>query len=161
MCNITNGDFPNVQYPKRQLSKCAISLTATSQVCPLPHPSCPHPVLTVALGFLAHPSPALGLHFSLRRLIGPYLTIGKLPLKKFHLGSRPWENAFEKVLNAEIHTVLHDLNIVVHEIHTVLHDIHTVLHDINTVLHDTNTVLHEINTVLHDINTVLHDICIT
>ena len=56
-------------FPKWKLLKCAISQTATSQVCPSRSARPPH--------------------CSLRRFRGPYLTFGKLPLGKLRI----WEVA--------------------------------------------------------------------
>ena len=66
-----NGNFPNSISP------------SLSQ----PRRSTPMPVLASALGPQPILAAALGLHCSLRRLRGPDLTLGKLPLGKLHI----WE----------------------------------------------------------------------
>ena len=96
------GTFSTSQgyFPKWKLPKCAISQAATFQV------SSSRSARTAALG---PPQPilaaALDPHCSLRRLRGPNLTFGKLPLRKLHTWEvatwdiLPWEIAFGKVPN--------------------------------------------------------------
>ena len=73
-------------FPKWQLSKCAISQTVISKVCPSPK----H-VLAADRGPLAHPC-------TLRRLKRPNLTFGKLPLGKMYI----WEVATWEVVTWEV-----------------------------------------------------------
>ena len=88
-----SGNFPRVFFEvassqgyfyKWQRPKCAISQTATFQVV-LASALSPRSVLAVALCPLAHPSCCVRPEFSLRRLRGPNLTFGKLPLGKLHI----------------------------------------------------------------------------
>ena len=63
----SEGIFPTVQFPKRQLSKFALVVALD-----------PYPVLTSALGPYPVITSAFGLHYSLRCLRRPNLTFGKL-----------------------------------------------------------------------------------
>ena len=84
---VWSGNFPNVQFPKRQLPKS---------------------VLTTTLGSHACSSRSARPHCSLRILRGSNLTFGKLTLGKLNIshvafwdfGSHPWENAFGKIPRA-------------------------------------------------------------
>ena len=71
-----SGNFPNVKFTKRQLPKSVLATALSS-----------HPVLAALLGPWPILAAALGSHCSPRRLRGPNLTFGKLPLRKLHI----WE----------------------------------------------------------------------
>ena len=73
MRQLPKGIFPSVQFPKRQLPK---SVLAAGLAPPLP-------VLAAALGDLDDPSRRA--QPPLRRLRGPNLAFGKLPLGKLHI----------------------------------------------------------------------------
>ena len=76
-----------MQFPKRQLPKSVLAAALG-----------PQPVLAAALGPLAHPSRSARPHCSLRRLRGPNLTFGKLPLGKLHI----WEVATWEIVTWEV-----------------------------------------------------------
>ena len=79
-----SGNFPRVS-PQWQLSKCAISQAATSQVC-FCRSGQPIAFSSRSARPQAHPSAVLATHYSLRRLRRPNLTLncsfGKLLLRK-------------------------------------------------------------------------------
>ena len=124
------NQFPKVLFPSGNFSR-VFSQVATSQMCNFSSSNFSslsqlqrwfsQPVLTAALGPLAHPSYSARSHCTLRHLLRPnHLTFGKLPFGKVHiwkiaawkiaylgsghlsnrlLGSRLQENAFGKVSN--------------------------------------------------------------
>ena len=76
-------DFSHEATSQGYFPKCAISKAATSQVCPSRRDRPPLPVLAAALGDLDDPSRRA--QPPLRRLRGPNLAFGKLPLGKLHI----------------------------------------------------------------------------
>ena len=89
------SNFPNVQFPERQLHESALAAALGPLAC--------SSWSTRPLALLSHSAQP---HFSLRLLRRPNVTLVSVSeishLRNCHLGSCPWENAFYKIPNRSI-----------------------------------------------------------